>query len=259
MKKPVLSVSGLSKTFGGIRALKSVDLEIFPGQIVGLIGPNGAGKTTFFNCMTGIYRAEEGSVRLGEDPPQELVGKRPDQINRLGLARTFQNIRLFGKMRVIENVMVGRHGVTRQGLISTLFKTKSMVAEEKETLERSYELLKSVGLEGQENRLANELAYADQRRLEIARALASEPKVLMLDEPAAGMNHTETAELDQLILSIKEQAKISILLIEHDMRLVMNLSEQILVMDQGAKIAFGSPEEIQNNPAVIGAYLGQEV
>jgi len=253
---PVLSVTGLSKSFGGIHALKAVDLQINPGQIVGLIGPNGAGKTTFFNCLTGVYQADQGSVAL---EGAELVGKRPDQINRMGIARTFQNIRLFSKMRVIENVMVGRHGVTQQGLLSTIFKTKKMVLEEQETLEKCAELLKWVGLEGQENRLADQLAYADQRRLEIARALASEPKVLMLDEPAAGMNHTETADLDQLILAIREQASVAVLLIEHDMRLVMNLSEKILVMDQGAKIAFGSPAEIQSNRAVIAAYLGQEV
>lgn len=254
----LLKIEGLTKHFGGIQALKGVDVVIEPQEILGLIGPNGAGKTTFFNCLTGVYRPDHGKVTLaGDEGQHDLVGLRPDQVTRAGLARTFQNIRLFGKMRVIENVLVGRHGVTETGFLSAIFKTPKFRAEEAASLEKAFELLDLVGLSGHANRLANNLSYADQRRLEIARALATEPRLLLLDEPAAGMNPTETEALDRLILSLRDDLGLSILLIEHDMKLVMNLSDKVLVMDQGRRIAYGDPKAVQNDRAVIAAYLGE--
>ncbi|MDT8448072.1 MAG: ABC transporter ATP-binding protein [bacterium] len=255
----LLKVEQLTKHFGGIQALKGMGLSIEPHQIVGLIGPNGAGKTTFFNCLTGVYRPDQGGVELSTKAgTRSLVGLRPDQVNRAGLARTFQNIRLFGQMRVVENVLVGRHGVTQTGFLGALLRTRAFVAEERANLQRAYELLELVGMADQANRLANNLSYADQRRLEIARALATEPRLLLLDEPAAGMNPTETALLDRLILKLRDELGLSILLIEHDMKLVMNLCDRVLVMDQGRDIAFGTPAEVQSNPAVVAAYLGEE-
>jgi len=256
----LLEVSGLKKNFGGITALQGVELTLRPREILGLIGPNGAGKTTLFNCLSGQTRPDGGTIRFcPQSRPLNLAGKRPDQVAALGVSRTFQNIRVFGQMRVIENLWVGRHLVTRSGFLGALFKTSRFQKEEAESLELCYRLLEFVGLEGKANLMASELAYGDLRRLEIARALAAEPKLLLLDEPAAGMNLSETATLDQLILKIRQERGIGILLIEHDMKLVMGLCDQVLVLDQGKTLAQGKPEEIRQDPEVIAAYLGLEV
>jgi len=264
----VFEVTQISKHFGGIKALKGVGLDIGEREIVALIGPNGAGKTTFFNCITGIYSPDSGSIQVrspGKEEGKEgesfkeIQGLKPNKITELGLARTFQNIRLFGNMTVLENVMIGRHIRTSTNLVSILLKSKRFLDEEQDTLRRSLALLKMVGLKKFSDHFAKNLSYADQRRLEIARALATDPVLLLLDEPAAGMNPQETGDLDQLILQIRDELGISILLIEHDMRLVMKISDRIYVMDQGRLIASGTPQEIQNNDDVIHAYLGQEV
>jgi len=260
----VFEVTKISKCFGGIKALKGVGLDIGKNEVVALIGPNGAGKTTFFNCITGIYSPDSGSIQVRSPGKEgesfkEIQGLKPNKITELGLARTFQNIRLFNNMTVLENVMIGRHIRTSSNLISILFKSKRFIDEEQDTLRRSLAFLKMVGLENFSDEFAKNLSYADQRRLEIARALATDPVLLLLDEPAAGMNPQETGELDQLIVQIRDELGISILLIEHDMRLVMKISDRIYVMDQGRLIASGTPQEIQNNDDVIHAYLGQEV
>ncbi len=256
--KPVLEVEGLSMNFGGLRALDAVDLQVEEQQIVALIGPNGAGKTTFFNCLTGIYRPTAGVIfmRSGQGKPIKLNGLKPDKITAKGLARTFQNIRLFPEMTVIENVMIGRHCRTRAGIFGAIIRHKAVRAEEEKIIADCYEILRQMGLAEVVNDLARNLSYGAQRRLEIARALATEPSLLLLDEPAAGMNPKETADLDKLIVKIRDHYGLSILLIEHDMKLVMSLSDQIYVMDYGRKIAAGTPAEIKNNPAVIKAYLG---
>jgi len=261
MSKPVLQVSGLSMDFGGIRAMCELDLEVEQGQIVALIGPNGAGKTTFFNCVTGIYNPTEGSVFLNPpdgSKPIRLNGLKPNQVTEKGMARTFQNIRLFQKMTVLENVMIGRHCRTKSYIAGAVFKTKATRREEQETVEMSYRILQKVGLDGAVNEMAENLSYGAQRRLEIARALATEPFLLLLDEPAAGMNPQETQELDDLINRIRDEGH-SILLIEHDMKLVMSLSDKIYVVDYGKKIAEGSPQQVGSDPAVIKAYLGEDI
>lgn len=256
----LLEVSGLEKNFGGIAALQGVDLTLRPNEILGLIGPNGAGKTTLFNCLSGQTKPDAGRILFcPQGQPLELTGKRPDQVAALGVSRTFQNIRVFGQMRVIENLWVGRHLVTRSGFAASLLQTAGFKKEEAESLELCYRLLEFVGLEGKANQMAGELAYGDLRRLEIARALAAEPRLLLLDEPAAGMNLTETASLDQLILKIRQERGIGIVLIEHDMKLVMGLSDQVLVLDQGKTLAQGRPEEVRQDPEVIAAYLGLEM
>lgn len=259
--KPLLDVKKLTMDFGGIRALNRLDLNINQGEIVALIGPNGAGKTTFFNCITGIYTPTKGEV-LVTPPDKETLkvnGRKPHIITGLGMARTFQNIRLFPNMTVLENVMIGRHCRTSSGIIGALLKTPSTRREEKQILKDSYRLLEKVSLTDQVNELAKNLPYGDQRRLEIARAMATEPFLLLLDEPAAGMNPQETQDLVDLILRIKDEESISILLIEHDMKLVMTISDRIFVMEYGKKIAQGTPEEIRSNPVVIKAYLGDEL
>jgi branched-chain amino acid transport system ATP-binding protein len=261
MKQPILNVTGLTMDFGGIRALDCLDLDVSSGEIVALIGPNGAGKTTFFNCITGIYKPTSGDVFL--TPPNSpkkvsLKGLKPNQVTEKGLARTFQNIRLFPKMTVLENVMIGRHCRTKAFIFGAIFRTAATRQEEKNILETSYSILEKVGLAEFVNEFADNLPYGAQRRLEIARALATEPLLLLLDEPAAGMNPQETLELDRLIKEISDDGQ-AILLIEHDMQLVMSLSDRIFVMDYGKKIAQGSPAEIRENPAVIKAYLGEEV
>jgi branched-chain amino acid transport system ATP-binding protein len=261
MKHPILNVTGLTMDFGGIRALDSLDLDVCRGEIVALIGPNGAGKTTFFNCITGIYTPTAGNIHL--TPPNSskkisLKGLKPNKVTEKGLARTFQNIRLFPKMTVLENVMIGRHCRTKAFIFGAVFRTAATRKEEYEILAHSYSILEKVGLADFANEFADNLPYGAQRRLEIARALATEPLLLLLDEPAAGMNPQETMGLEQLIKEISREGQ-SILLIEHDMQLVMSLSDRIFVMDYGKKIAQGTPLEIRENPAVIKAYLGEEV
>jgi len=259
--KPVLQVNRLTKDFGGLRALDQIDLEVRQGEIVALIGPNGAGKTTFFNCITGIYAPTKGEMLL--TPPggesTRLNGLKPNLVTAHGMARTFQNIRLFANMTVLENVMIGRHCRMHSGIPGAILRPPATRREEKQVVRDSYEMLEKIGLTQYVNEFAKNLPYGAQRRLEIARALATEPFLLLLDEPAAGMNARETNALDELILKIRSQEKISMLLIEHDMKLVMSLSDRIYVVDYGKKIAEGTPAEIKRNPAVIKAYLGEEV
>lgn len=256
---PILEVNDLTMQFGGIRALDKLNIRVRQGEIAALIGPNGAGKTTFFNCLTGIYKPTAGNLLL--TPPgqssKSLIGLKPNKVTEQGLARTFQNIRLFPDMSVLENVMIGRHCRTRAKVFGAIFRNKDTRQEEKEIIACSYALLEKVGLAELASEFAKNLPYGAQRRLEIARALATEPALLLLDEPAAGMNPQETAELDELITAIKDDG-VSILLIEHDMKLVMSLSDHIFVMDYGKKIAEGTPGEVRNNPEVIKAYLGEE-
>lgn len=255
---PVLKVAGLSQNFGGLRALNDVDLEIYAGEIVALIGPNGAGKTTFFNCVTGIYKPSEGHVWLECENERVLLnGLKPSRIASLGMTRTFQNIRLFSGMSVLENVMVGRHCRTHAGILGAILRNRKTVEEEQETIDASYQLLEEVGLANWWNEEASNLAYGAQRKLEIARALAASPRILLLDEPAAGMNPQETLELKALVQHIRKTRKLAIMLIEHDMKMVMSLSDRIYVMEYGSVIASGSPVEIRHDAKVIKAYLGE--
>jgi branched-chain amino acid transport system ATP-binding protein len=257
----LLAISGLTMNFGGLRALDSVDLDVGPGEIVALIGPNGAGKTTFFNCITGIYEPTAGDIFIS--PPgggrQRINGVKTNRITELGMARTFQNIRLFPGMTVLENVMIGRHCRAKAGVLGAVLRGRGTRREEQEIVDRSHDLLVKIGLADQADDLAKNLPYGAQRRLEIARAMATEPFLLLLDEPAAGMNPRETAELEALLCRIRKEEKISILMIEHDMRMVMSLSNRIFVLDYGEKIAEGSALEIRNNPVVIKAYLGEDL
>jgi branched-chain amino acid transport system ATP-binding protein len=258
--EPILEVTDLTMDFGGLRALDDIGLDVLDGEIVALIGPNGAGKTTFFNCITGIYPPTKGEMLIS--PPgkkkEKINGLKPNMVTERGLARTFQNIRLFPNMTVLENVMIGRHCRSRSGVAGAVFRNRATVNEEKEVVSKSYKILEKIGLASFVNEFAKNLPYGAQRRLEIARAMATEPFLLLLDEPAAGMNPQETAELDELIKRIRDEEKISILLIEHDMKLVMSISDRIFVMDYGRKIAQGTPAEIKSNPVVIKAYLGEE-
>lgn len=258
--RKLLEVRGLTMDFGGLRAVDQVSLAIHSGEIVALIGPNGAGKTTFFNCVTGIYTPSSGDVSIF--PPngssQRINGMKPNRITTFGMARTFQNIRLFPAMTVLENVMIGRHCRTTTSLFGAIWRGKHACQEERATVERSYALLEKVGLDGLANDFSRNLSYGAQRRLEIARALATDPFLLLLDEPAAGMNPQETHELEALIVRIRAEEEVAILLIEHDMKLVMNISDRIYVMEYGKEIAQGTPSEIKENPKVIEAYLGEE-
>jgi branched-chain amino acid transport system ATP-binding protein len=252
MSEFLLNVSGVNKRFGGLQALADVGIQIRPGQVYGLIGPNGAGKTTFFNVITGLYQPDSGSF--------ELAGKAyspsaPHAVAKAGIARTFQNIRLFGEMTALENVMVGRHVRTRQGVFGAIFRHKAAREEEAAIRLRAQELLDFVGIGQFANRTAKFLSYGDQRRLEIARALATDPQLLALDEPAAGMNATEKLALRELLVNIKNEGK-TVLLIEHDVKLMMGLCDRITVLEYGKRIAEGMPSEIQKDPAVIAAYLG---
>lgn len=250
----LLETRKLSVDFGGLRALDMVDLSVMAGEIVSLIGPNGAGKTTFFNCVTGLYAPTSGEVRYrGEN----LVGVKPNHVAGRGVARTFQNIRLFQDMTVLENVMVGGHCRMHASVVGAIFRPRSVIAEEEELVAKAAELLRFVGLQDKSDLWASQLPYGDQRRLEIARAMASDPRLLLLDEPAAGMNPQETNALMELIHAIRARG-ITILLIEHHMKLVMGISERIMVLDHGVKIAEGTPEEIRADSGVIGAYLGKE-
>ena len=257
--KPVLEVKDLSQDFGGLRALNELSLTVNSGEIVALIGPNGAGKTTFFNCVTGIYTPTEGQMYLHDAKGEKhlLNGRKPHLITAMGMARTFQNIRLFSEMTVLENVMIGRHCRTQAGILGAIARDGKTRTEEQETIDRSYALLELVKLQEFWNETANNLPYGAQRRLEIARAMATEPRMLLLDEPAAGMNPQETNELKDLVCSIRDNQQLSILLIEHDMGMVMSLSDRIYVMEYGSCIATGTPAEIRTNPRVIKAYLGE--
>ena len=257
MSEKVIDINALTMTFGGLKAVDQVDLSVKEGEIVGLIGPNGAGKTTFFNCITGIYPPVSGDINLipPGKKPDRINGLKPNKITSKGMARTFQNIRLFHNMTALENVMVGRHCRTRAGVLGAIFRGPKTRAEEKDIVSASYTLLHNVGLGEFVNEDAKNLPYGAQRRLEIARALATDPFLLLLDEPAAGMNPQETEKLMELIETIRKSG-VSILLIEHDMKLIMRISDRIIVLDHGIKIAEGNPSEIRKNPSVIEAYLG---
>ncbi|MFJ5295302.1 high-affinity branched-chain amino acid ABC transporter ATP-binding protein LivG [Pseudomonas sp. SLFW] len=254
MSRPLLQASGLSMRFGGLLAVNGVGLTVNEKQVVSMIGPNGAGKTTVFNCLTGFYKPTAGTILLDGEPIQGLAGH---EIARKGVVRTFQNVRLFKEMTAVENLLVAQHRHLNTNFLSGLFKTPAYRRSEREAMEYAEHWLEAVDLKAFANRPAGTLAYGQQRRLEIARCMMTRPRILMLDEPAAGLNPKETEDLKALIGVLRNEHNATVLLIEHDMKLVMSISDHIVVINQGTPLADGTPEQIRDNPEVIKAYLGE--